>query len=211
MSATAGPRVVVTIGTDHHPFDRLMRWVDDLVAAGVIPGHRALVQFGSSRRPRNAPARALIPRDELVGLMEQADVVVGHGGPGTIMDARSAGRRPVVVPRLARLGEVVDDHQVTFSRRLAESDKIVLAEDSETFAAVVRRGLAEPDWLAVHRSETQTTGADEVAWRIDRVVEGLRAAPRTRVVRRIGRLWKVQRRAGSHPEPSAHQPRSRSR
>jgi UDP-N-acetylglucosamine transferase subunit ALG13 len=184
------PRLVVTVGTDHHPFHRLMRWIDDLVARGVLPGHQALVQFGSSHRPGNAGVQALIPRPELLAMMAQADVVVGHGGPGTIMDARSVGRRPIVVPRLARHGEVVDDHQVTFSRRLAESDKIVLAEDIETFVAAVQRGLAEPDWLATHVSQMQTTGADEVAWRIDRVVEGLRATPRTHVVRRIGQLWR---------------------
>ena len=204
------PRLLVTIGTDHHPFDRLMRWIDDLIAAAVIPGHQVLVQVGSSDRPRNVPVRAVIPRAELLALMAQADVVVGHGGPGTIMDARSAGRRPIVVPRLARYGEVIDDHQVTFSRRLAESDKIVLAEDSETLAAAVRRGLAEPEWLTTHGSEAQPTAADEVARRIDRVVEGLRATPRTRVVRRIGQLWRSN---GHRPrsEPSPPQPKARPR
>jgi UDP-N-acetylglucosamine transferase subunit ALG13 len=185
-----GPRLVVTVGTDHHPFHRLMRWIDDLIAGGVIPGHQVLVQFGSSQRPSNALVQALLPRPELLALMAQADVVVGHGGPGVIMDARSMGRRPIVVPRLARLGEVIDDHQVAFSRRLAESDMVVLAEESETLVAAVRRGLAEPNWLEARGSQMQPTGADEVAWRIDRMVEELRTTPRTRVVRRIGQLWR---------------------
>jgi UDP-N-acetylglucosamine transferase subunit ALG13 len=192
VSALPGPRLVVAVGTDHHPFHRLMRWIEDMIGGGVIPGHQALVQFGSSQRPSNALVQALIPRPELLALMAQADVVVGHGGPGVIMDARSMGRRPIVVPRLARHGEVIDDHQVTFARRLAESDKIVLAEDSESFVAAVQRGLAEPDWLALGGTQALASGADEVAWRIDRLVEELRTTPRTRVVRRIGQLWRSQ-------------------
>jgi UDP-N-acetylglucosamine transferase subunit ALG13 len=210
VSTAPAPRLVVTVGTDHHPFDRLMGWIDDLVATTVLPGHQMLVQFGSSRRPRTARVRVTIPRSELLALMARADVVIGHGGPGTIMDARGVGRRPIVVPRLARHGEVVDDHQVTFSRRLAESDKIVLAEDRETFTAAVRQGLAEPDWLAVHGSETRPNGADEVAWRIDRVVEGLRSAPRPPVVRRIGQLW-ISTVTRPQPEPTASQLKSRPR
>lgn len=203
--------MLVTVGTDHHPFDRLMHWVDELIDTGVIGAHQVLVQHGSSRPPRNAPAWASLPRDELLALMAHADVVVGHGGPGTIMDARSAGRRPVIVPRVARRGEVVDDHQVTFARRLAGLDKIVPAEDRVAFIAAVRRGLTDPAWLTVHGVEAHAAGADAVARQIDRVVDGLRAAPRARIMRRIGQLWRVKRVVEHQPDAPLPQPKSRSR
>jgi UDP-N-acetylglucosamine transferase subunit ALG13 len=39
------------------------------------------------------------------------------------------GKRPVVVPRLARFGEAVDDHQLPFARRPAEAGAVTLVED----------------------------------------------------------------------------------
>ena len=45
--------------------------------------------------------------DELVSAMAEADVVIAQGGPATIMDARSVGHRPIVVPRRGHLDEVV--------------------------------------------------------------------------------------------------------
>lgn len=210
MSARPHPRLLVTVGTDHHPFDRLMDWIDELIDLGVIRAHQVLVQLGFSRPPHHPPVRVSVPRDELLTLMANADVVIGHGGPGTIMDARASGRRPVVVPRVANRGEVVDDHQVTFARRLAGSDKIVLAEDRVALVAAVRRGLADPEWLTVHRADSHATGADEVARRIRRMIDGLAPAPRTQIMRRAGQLWRVQRGRRSQPATLA-QPKSRSR
>jgi UDP-N-acetylglucosamine transferase subunit ALG13 len=68
-----------------------------------------------------------------------ADVVVTHGGPGTILEASSAGHRPVVVPRQRSYGEHVDDHQLRFAKRLAEDGMIVMAlEQSQMIDAVER-------------------------------------------------------------------------
>jgi UDP-N-acetylglucosamine transferase subunit ALG13 len=211
VNGTPSPRLLVTIGTDHHPFDRLMQWIDELIDSGAISAEQVLVQTGSTRPPRRPAVRASLPRAELLTVMAHADVVVGHAGPGTIMDARSVGRRPVVVPRQASRGEVVDDHQVTFARRLAALDKIVLAEDHADFVTAVERGLADPGWLEVQRAELLATGAYEVARRIDRLIGDLRTAPRPRISRRIGELWKVQRAVRYQSAASVRQPKSRSR
>jgi UDP-N-acetylglucosamine transferase subunit ALG13 len=66
-----------------------------------------------------ATGSALIPHDELQELMDRADVVVCHGGPTTIMEARRRGITPVVVARSGRLGEHVDGHQELFADRMA--------------------------------------------------------------------------------------------
>jgi UDP-N-acetylglucosamine transferase subunit ALG13 len=66
---------------------------------------------------------------DIPALMARARIVVGHAGPGTVLDARRAGRLPVIVPRLARFGEVVDDHQVTFGRWMDGRSLACCAED----------------------------------------------------------------------------------
>lgn len=119
--------VVVTLGTDHHPFARLVDWVDTW--AGEHPARRCVIQHGTAPAPRHAEGHAMLDPADIPGLMARARIVVGHAGPGTLLDARAAGRLPVLVPRRARLGEVVDDHQVTFGRWMDGRGLARCAED----------------------------------------------------------------------------------
>jgi UDP-N-acetylglucosamine transferase subunit ALG13 len=53
--------------------------------------------------------------------MDEARVIVTHGGVGSILMALSAGKSPIVMPRRAALREAVDDHQVDFVEHLAKA------------------------------------------------------------------------------------------
>ena len=112
------PLLLVTVGTDHHPFDRLVGWSGAWLAAH--PGTlRCLMQTGTSAPPDLGAAdwQAYLEFEALQAAMASAAAVVCHGGPGTILGARHMGAVPIVVPRQQRLGEHVDDHQVAFARR----------------------------------------------------------------------------------------------
>jgi len=89
-----------------------------------------VVQHGPSRlRPRGATCVDYVSFARLVELVRQARVVVSHGGVGSILVALINDKHPLVVPRLARLGEVVDDHQLELSRKLDEAGLVTLVED----------------------------------------------------------------------------------
>ena len=85
------PTVLVTVGTDHHRFDRLIGWVDRWAADH--PEVDLVVQHGTAAAPSHGRAVAMLGYDELVESMSTAAVVVAQGGPATIMDARSVGKR----------------------------------------------------------------------------------------------------------------------
>jgi len=118
--------VVVTLGTDHHPFARLVTWVDRW--AGDHHERRCLIQHGTAPAPRHAEGHVVLDPADIAKVMAGVRLAVGHAGPGTVLDARRAGRLPVVVPRLARHGEVVDDHQVRFGRWMHEQGQVICAE-----------------------------------------------------------------------------------
>jgi len=126
--------IFVTVGTNEAPFDRLLRAVGDLP-----PGDEEIVvQRGSSGvRPAVARCVDFLPFDELAAMVGQARVVVTHAGVGSIMVALGQGKRPIVVPRLSRLGEAVDDHQLPFARRLAERGLVTLLEDESELASAI--------------------------------------------------------------------------
>jgi UDP-N-acetylglucosamine transferase subunit ALG13 len=56
---------------------------------------------------------------------------------GSIAQALAHGHRPVVVPRLHRFGEAVDDHQVSFAYRLQEAELVTVVEDLSQLEAVL--------------------------------------------------------------------------
>jgi UDP-N-acetylglucosamine transferase subunit ALG13 len=179
------PLLLVTVGTDHHPFDRLVRWADGWLAAH--PGRlRCLMQTGTSAPPAGeAGWQAYLEFDALQAAMAGAVAVVCHGGPGTILGARHMGAVPIVVPRQHRLGEHVDDHQVAFSRRLAaEGGGIHLAE-------------TEAD---LHRLLDRVTG-DPAAFRAGSAGRTPAGRDRATAVREFGRL--VDGLVGDRPSPRA--------
>lgn len=158
--------LLVVVGTDHHPFDRVVRWTDDWLS-GQHPQPSAVVQHGTSRPPRLAEGHELLAHHEVRRLMATASLVVTHGGPATIMDVRRSGRVPVVVARDPGLGEHVDDHQQRFCRRMAQQGRIVLCETYADFTAALDRGRRDP--LAYALQPHDQTGTAQVQQAVERV------------------------------------------
>ena len=123
--------IFVTLGTQAYPFDRLLRGL-----AGV--GEELVVQGGPSTfRPEGVTWFDYLEYAPLLEQIRLARIVVSHAGIGTVMTVVAEGKRPVVVPRLHRYGEAVDDHQVPIARRLAEAGLVTLVEDPEQLVAAL--------------------------------------------------------------------------
>jgi UDP-N-acetylglucosamine transferase subunit ALG13 len=139
-SPAGPPEVLVTLGTDLHPCDRLVDWSER--AAAASPGTRWSLQHGRSRPSARMAARDYLPHGELREALRRAAVVVTHAGPGTISEARSLGVPCVVVPRDPALGEHVDDHQLRYAARLTDDAGVRVARTAEELVTHVRDLLA---------------------------------------------------------------------
>ena len=140
------PLVFVTVGTDVHPFARIVEWIDRWLA-GPGAGSRVILQHGTSPAPTSVDGMepfVSLPYSDMRRYISEAAVVVCHGGPGTIMEARRLGAEPIVVPRRHDLGEHVDNHQMHFARKLAANDGLRLAEDYAAFADMLTAGVQDP-------------------------------------------------------------------
>lgn len=166
------PLIFVTVGTDHHRFDRLMDWID-----AWRPGDRdarLVVQHGTAHEVAGAECIDFLSPEQFHDLLGAATAAVCSAGPGAIMETRAAGLRPIVVPRRERFDEVVDDHQVTFARFLAERDLVTIAEDPDTLVSALDRVLADPAAYAITRTDEPAPGIAAVATLIDELVWGTR-------------------------------------
>ena len=153
--------MLVTVGTDHHPFERLIAWIDDWQARVAAAGVTSFVQYGTSSRPRVAEGADYLPHRELEGRISAASAIVCHGGPGTIVDCLRSGIKPIVVPRRKDLGEHVDDHQVRFAERLRSSGFIHVAETEQDLARLLERALAGAPEFAAAETQDVVRGSVE--------------------------------------------------
>lgn len=137
--------IFVTVGTNEAPFDRLLRTVD------VVPrAEPTVVQFGSCTvRPAGAACVPYLSFEQMIDCMRRARVVVTHAGTGSVLVALEQGKRPIVVPRLRRHGEAVDDHQLRLAVELAGEGLARLVETPEQLATA----LAEPVASELRRPE----------------------------------------------------------
>jgi UDP-N-acetylglucosamine transferase subunit ALG13 len=169
--------VVVSVGTDHHPFDRLLAWMRSWPQPEAVD---VLVQTGETPPIEGLDCRAYLTPDELDAAMDRAIAVVCHGGPGTILQARHAGHLPVVVPRRSALGEHVDDHQVRFARWMADRGQVVVAEDEAALHAVLDAAVIDP---SSRRITPDVDPQDDVAARFGDLVDVLVNGPSGRAPR----------------------------
>ncbi len=116
--------IFATVGTNHARFGRMLE------ALAAWPGTEELVvQHGpvAVERP-GAVLKPYLSFDEMVSYIEESRLVVTHAGVGSILLALAHGKGPIVVPRLRRYGEAVDDHQLVFARRLDEDGLVTMVD-----------------------------------------------------------------------------------
>ena len=124
--------IFVTVGTHEQPFDRLVSYIDELKRDGVIR-EDVFIQTGfSTYEPKYCRWSKLIPYGEMVKNVQEARIVITHGGPASFIMPLQIGKTPIVVPRQSRFEEHVNDHQVEFSRAMEQRmGNIIVIEDME--------------------------------------------------------------------------------
>lgn len=128
-------RVFAAVGTQKFPFDRLIDALDDLSGK---PGFEIFVQYGNSKRPNKCPGIAFLSHEEYNGRLANSDVVVVHGGIGTLRVALGARAHVVAIPRLSEYGEHVDDHQIEISKAFADEGYILCCSDVTDLENAIR-------------------------------------------------------------------------
>lgn len=134
---TGARKVLVTLGTIRpYRFDRAV----DAVLRSVRPGDEITWQLGSTTRI-DLPGRVYVDLryDELEHQIGRADVVVCHAGAGSVVQAHSHGKLPVLAVRSAAFGEHVDNHQAQLASWLVERGLAVLLDlDGGNYEALDR-------------------------------------------------------------------------
>lgn len=130
--------IFVTVGTHEQPFNRLIEEVDRLKGGGVFEDDVIIQRGYSTYEPKYCTCYNLIPYEDMQKYNREARIVITHGGPASFIDVLALGKIPIVVPRQAKFGEHVNDHQLEFCREVSKRlNNIIDVEDISTLADVI--------------------------------------------------------------------------
>jgi len=119
--------IFVTVGTQGN-FDRLIRTVDEW--AGKHRRTDVFAQTGPSDTSfRHIRTEQFIDPAKFREYVGSASLVIAHAGMGSIITALELGKRIIVMPRRASMGEQRNDHQIATARRFAQQGRIEVAFD----------------------------------------------------------------------------------
>ncbi|MFQ5645100.1 MAG: glycosyltransferase [Thiogranum sp.] len=129
--------IAVLTGTGPDTFERLIRPLDEL--AGRC-GWDVFVQLGHTPfEPRWCKYERFVERSALMKIVADAELVITHGGFGSMRDALALGRSVVAVPRRVEFNEVQDDHQEELVGELERGGYVIGVRDVSDLESAIER------------------------------------------------------------------------
>ena len=111
-------KIFVTIGT-YQPFDRLIK-IMDLISLNH-PNWEFISQIGNgSYVPVNMKYERILSEDQFDHIFNESDVIVSHAGMGTIISCLERNKPILTLPRIAKYGEHINDHQLANAKIFSE-------------------------------------------------------------------------------------------
>ena len=162
--------IFVTVGTHEQPFNRLVKAVDELKRDGFIT-EDVIMQTGfSTYEPKYCQWSKLISYQQMVKNVEDARIVITHGGPASFIMPLQVGKTPIVVPRQHRFDEHVNDHQMEFVRNVAERmGTIIPVEDISMLGDVIKNY----DEIVVKMGHEMSSNNEKFCKELESIVDGI--------------------------------------
>ena len=123
--------IFVTLGTQKFQFNRLLRMMDDLIENKKIH-ERVFAQIGNSDYlPQYYEYCNFLSNNDYEEYIKNCDILVSHSGVGTIMTGLKYRRKIIVVPRLSKYGEHIDDHQTQIAQSFSKLNYVLMYSDED--------------------------------------------------------------------------------
>ncbi len=159
--------IFLAVGTQFG-FDRLVKVVDEAIGRQLIQD-TVFAQIGpGSYLPKRMEYVVSLEKEEFDIVLNSCDAMISHAGMGNIALALKLGKPLLVMPRLKRFGEVVNDHQVDTARKFEQLGHVLAAYNEQELVEKIKL-------LRAFVPEPRVSQADKVAGRIAEFLDGLRS------------------------------------
>lgn len=121
--------IFVTVGTQDVPFDRLLKAVEKQIKTGNIK-EEVIVQCGKTKfKSKNMKFINFLEIEEFNKLLKKANLIICHGGVGSILDGLKNNKTVIACPRLAKYKEHTNDHQLEIINKFSNDGYIIPLKD----------------------------------------------------------------------------------
>ncbi len=120
--------VLITVGTQKQEFNRMFELVRK---SKELKKEELIVQRGYTKCNNSKRIKAFdfIPLEQMEEYISKADIIISHGGVGTIFSAIKKGKKVIAIPRLEKYGEHINDHQIEICEELEKEGYILYYKD----------------------------------------------------------------------------------
>lgn len=130
--------ILVTLGTQDKQFVRLLDIVQEQIDLGNIKD-KVIVQAGCTKyESKDMEIFSLIDRDKFGDLIKQCDILITHGGVGSIITGLNNNKKVIVVPRLAKYKEHINDHQMQITYNFSKEGYILPLYENDDLGMVLK-------------------------------------------------------------------------
>ncbi len=153
--------IFVALGTQKFQMNRLIKALDVQKGKGLIK-EEIFAQIGNSDYiPKNFESKSFLNNDEFNNQLQKSDIVITHSGVSTIIKALMLKKKVIVVPRLAKFGEHVDNHQTQIAETFSELNYVFMVLRVEELYKVIEK-------VKTHNFSSYVSGNDVMIDTIER-------------------------------------------
>lgn len=120
--------IFVVLGTQKFQFNRLLKALDKLVEKGLITDMVVAQKGNSDYIPRNYKSIDFMDKEEFQEQIQNCSLMICHSGVGTIISGLKHEKKVIVIPRLAKYKEHIDDHQIEIAKIFEKKGYILVAD-----------------------------------------------------------------------------------
>lgn len=131
--------ILITLGTQDKEFKRLLDIVEQEIEKGNIKD-KVVVQAGHTKyESDNMEIFDLIDREKFSNLIEECDILITHGGVGSIITGLQKNKKVIVSPRLAKYNEHINDHQMQITENFSKKGYILPLYENDDLGKVLKK------------------------------------------------------------------------
>lgn len=129
--------ILVTLGTQDKKFTRLLDAIQQQIDLKNI-NDDVIVQAGftSDYKSKDMKVFDLIPIDEFSDLIKKCDILITHGGVGSILTGLKNNKKIIAMARLKKYGEHTNDHQLQIIEKFSDMGYLLAADETNLAQAL---------------------------------------------------------------------------
>ena len=130
--------IFVAVGTQKFQFNRLLQLIDRLIAQAIIK-EEVFAQIGNSDyEPQHYIFQKFLNKADFESMVKQCDILITHSGVATIIMGLKYEKKVIVVPRLEKFNEHVDDHQVQIAQSFSQQNLAMMCNEKDDLGKLIK-------------------------------------------------------------------------